>query len=556
MGHFLRKYGAATTIRIPVVKRAVVDFAVGADWTPAAGDVKITKDGGAAANVTNLPTALTMGNTALWLFSLTATEMQAAEVVVTVADSATKAVEDQSFIIETYGNASAQHEFDIDTQFPTVDVWVWRGTAAPVEHTGGYPIVTVKDGTGTGEIDTASGRVAITEAQIDQIVDEVLDEDMTGHQTQGTLGQAIGDPVADTNTIYKAVVTDATGATVGVDVVAVKAETASIQTDTNDIQARLPAALTADGNIKADTLRVGGTLQTAGDIIGDTNDIQARLPAALTAGGNMKSDMLALNGGTQSAADLKDFADDGYDPATNKVQGVVLTDTVTTYTGNTVQTGDSFARLGAPAGASVSADIADVEGKVDDLETRLGTPSDLGSGATVAANLVDIEGQTDNLPGIETKIDDIKAKTDNLPSDPADQSLIIAATTAIVADTEDIQARLPAALVGGRMDSSVGAMANGTVTAAVVATGAIDADALAADAANEIRDAVFARAFSAAYGSHTFDELVKMIAVALLGKVSGMDTNAPVFRNIADNADVIVATTDADGNRSAVTLTP
>lgn len=44
----------------------------------------------------------------------------------------------------------------------------------------------------------------------------------------------------------------------------------------------------------------------------------------------------------QSAADLKDFADDGYDPATNKVQGVVLTDTVTTYTGNTPQTGDSF----------------------------------------------------------------------------------------------------------------------------------------------------------------------------------------------------------------------
>lgn len=35
------------------------------------------------------------------------------------------------------------------------------------------------------------------------------------------------------------------------------------------------------------------------------------------------------------------------------------------------QTGDSFARLGAPTGASISADVADVEGKVDDLETRL-----------------------------------------------------------------------------------------------------------------------------------------------------------------------------------------
>ena len=38
-----------------------------------------------------------------------------------------------------------------------------------------------------------------------------------------------------------------------------------------------------------------------------------------------------------------------------------LTDTLTTYTGNTVQTGDAYARLGAPAGASVSADVAAVK---------------------------------------------------------------------------------------------------------------------------------------------------------------------------------------------------
>lgn len=56
----------------------------------------------------------------------------------------------------------------------------------------------------------------------------------------------------------------------------------------------------------------------------------------------------------------------------------------------------------------------------------------------------------------------------------------------IIGDTNDIQARLPAALVGGRMDSSVGSMAAGTVTAAAIATGAIDADALAADAVEKI----------------------------------------------------------------------
>lgn len=111
----------------------------------------------------------------------------------------------------------------------------------------------------------------------------------------------------------------------------------------------------------------------------------------------IRANVIQLGGVTQSLTDLKDFADDGYDPVTNKVQGVVLTDTVTTYTGNTPQTGDSFARLGAPAGASVSADILAIDNLVDDLESRLGTPSDLGSGATVAANLVDIEAQTDDI---------------------------------------------------------------------------------------------------------------------------------------------------------------
>jgi hypothetical protein len=110
----LRKYGVATHFYKPIIKRAVVDFAVSADWTPAAGDVKLSKDGGAAANVTNLPTAITMGNTAMWDFSMTATEMQAAKVNITVADSATKAVEDTMIECKTYGNASAEHAVDLD----------------------------------------------------------------------------------------------------------------------------------------------------------------------------------------------------------------------------------------------------------------------------------------------------------------------------------------------------------------------------------------------------------------------------------------------------------
>lgn len=65
--------------------------------------------------------------------------------------------------------------------------------------------------------------------------------------------------------------------------------------------------------------------------------------------------------------------------------------------------------------------------------------------------------------------------------------------TDIETDTADIQGRLPAALVGGRMDSSVGAVAAGAITAAAFAAGAIDDAALASDAEIAIATAVWNR---------------------------------------------------------------
>jgi len=122
MSGFLRKYGSGTgaDVYIPLIKRGVVDFALSADWTPAAGDVKVSKDGGAAANIGTLPAAVTMGNTAIWKFVFTDAELQCAFLAVTVADTATKAVEDQMFVVETYGNPSALHAFDLDTASVTV----------------------------------------------------------------------------------------------------------------------------------------------------------------------------------------------------------------------------------------------------------------------------------------------------------------------------------------------------------------------------------------------------------------------------------------------------
>ncbi len=118
-------------------------------------------------------------------------------------------------------------------------------------------------------------------------------------------------------------------------------------------------------------------------------------------------------------------------------------------------------------------------------------------------------------------------------------------------------------LVGGRFDASVGAMAAGVITAAAHAAGAIDAAAiapdaigaseLATDAANEIADALLDRSGAIESGL-TVRQALRLIAAANAAKLSGAATTTITIRNaVADSKDRIVATVDADGNRSAIT---
>lgn len=59
--------------------------------------------------------------------------------------------------------------------------------------------------------------------------------------------------------------------------------------------------------------------------------------------------------------------------------------------------------------------------------------------------------------------------------------------TDVETDTADIQGRLPASLVSGRMDASVGAMASGVLTATAIAADAITAAKVAADVTTELQ---------------------------------------------------------------------
>ena len=156
-----------------------------------------------------------------------------------------------------------------------VDVTHWNGTAIPAVHTAGYPIVTVKDGTGTGEIATTSGKVDGV-ALVDSLTAVA-----TGGITAGSIAtDAIGaaELAADAVTeIQSGLATAANLATVAG---YIDTEIAAIIADTEDIQSRLPAALVS-GRIDASVGAMAANTVTAAAIATDAIDSDALAASAL-----------------------------------------------------------------------------------------------------------------------------------------------------------------------------------------------------------------------------------------------------------------------------------
>lgn len=128
---FQTKYGVGATFYFPLTDRGTEDF----EATPvtfAAGDVKLIKDGGTAANTTNLVVTETYG---MYSLTLTAAELQCATAAVTIVDqTGTKLWEDQGLIIETYGNTSARHELDLDASGLTVSDFTTAAANIIADH--------------------------------------------------------------------------------------------------------------------------------------------------------------------------------------------------------------------------------------------------------------------------------------------------------------------------------------------------------------------------------------------------------------------------------------
>jgi hypothetical protein len=107
------------------------------------------------------------------------------------------------------------------------------------------------------------------------------------------------------------------------------------------------------------------------------------------------------------------------------------------------------------------------------------------------------------------------------------------------------------ASVQGGVTGSVGSIATGGITASSFGAGAVNAAALATDAATEVANAVAAITIE---GSLDMIKAIKLILAAAAGKVSGADGLTVTIRDTTDTYNRIVATVDQYGNRSSVTL--
>ncbi|MCK5132398.1 MAG: hypothetical protein KAR40_09650 [Candidatus Sabulitectum sp.] len=145
---FLRKYGEAATIDFDLFEVTGVDFRT--DAVHASGDTVIMKNEAAEASTTNGFTD--EGST--YSIVLTATEMQAARIKIIIIDqTATKVWLDTTITIETYGHASAQHAFDLDTAVPGVDVIQVSGDSTAADN-----LELMFDGTGYTDDTAPSSR--------------------------------------------------------------------------------------------------------------------------------------------------------------------------------------------------------------------------------------------------------------------------------------------------------------------------------------------------------------------------------------------------------------
>lgn len=560
----MKKYGVAATVLRPVIKAGAVDFATSSDWTPATGDVKVSKDDGAFSNITTLPTAV--GN--MWLFSLSATEMQAARVVIQVVDSATKAVEDQAISIETYGHASAQHAVDLDD---SVRAGLTALPNAAADAAGGLPI----SDAGGLDLDTLLAR---------------LDAAISSRLAPTTSGRTLDVTV---------------GGCAGIDWANVESPTTSVALTGTQISSS-QVIMTVTGTVGSVTGSVGSVLGGINTFAGTITTLDALDAAQDTQHSTTQSAISSLNNPTAAAiADaVLDEALSGHTTAgtLGKAIGDGVTAWVTATGFSTLDAAGVRSAIGL-ASANLDTQLATIDTVVD---TILVDTNELQADWTNGGRLdliVDailddtdlIDDATSGLAKIATDVAAVLVDTGTtLPAtltsmagatfDSATDSLEAirnrgdaAWTTATGFSTHDAAAVVSALGTGSSLTALATASALAAaqadldtitdtgVTCVALATDSVTAAALAADAvaeiqsglstltiaqvASEISDALIADTL---IDGKTIQQALRIISAVLAGKIATSGTTTEIFLGLDGITTRATLSVDASGNRSTV----
>lgn len=184
--------------------------------------------------------------------------------------------------------------------------------------------------------------------------------------------------------------------------------------------------------------------------------------------------------------------------------------------------GDAFTRLGTPAGASVSADIAAVKA---DTAAILVDTSEIGAAGAGLTNI--------NLPN--QTMDIVGNITGNLSGSVGSVTGAVGSVTGAVGSVTGN--------VGGNVTGSVGSVATGGIASTSFAAGAIDAAAIAANA-------IGASELAADAVTEIQAGLATSASISALNNLSAAQVNAEVVDALA--TDVIADSIPADGSRPTI----
>lgn len=279
--------------------------------------------------------------------------------------------------------------------------------------------VLLSPGTGTGQLDITSG---VVKANLVQILGTALTE--TAGQIAAAFKQFfnIASPTSTMNVITT--VTTTTTATTATNLTNAPTAgdfTAAMKTSLN---AATPTSVTTvtgnvNGNVSGNVTgsvgsvlgNVAGTVASVvgnvgGNVVGSVGSVVATVSANLT---QILGTALTETAGNLAAGFKKWF---NVNAPTSTMNEITLVDTMTTYTGNTPQTGDSFARIGA-AGAGLTAlgdtRIANLDAAVSsrtkpaDTQARV-TLVDTATVTTTATNLTNAPTNGDFTAVMKTSL--------------------------------------------------------------------------------------------------------------------------------------------------------